>query len=153
MREDLTECRSGEITLKQLQRLLVQNELEDYDPVKEAFKVAFLLNELCCGMIDPETAASLHDYVERVRLTTMWLQSVPAQHSSASFWKSPPSIVCSSGLLQVYDPNNTGFADPEILRNIFKQLDYGDITDEDLQVRLSCAGVVVWVLSSCIFRC
>ena len=48
MREDLTECRSGEITLKQLQRLLVQNELEDYDPVKEAFKVAFLLlNELC----------------------------------------------------------------------------------------------------------
>ena len=53
MREDLTECRSGEITLKQLQRLLVQNELEDYDPVKEAFKVAFLLlNELCVASRD-----------------------------------------------------------------------------------------------------
>merc|ERR1712070_212669 len=70
---------SGEITLKQLQRLLVQNELEDYDPVKEAFKV--------------------------------------------------------------YDPNNTGFADPEILRNIFKQLDYGEITDEDLQVLIQAADV------------
>merc|ERR1712166_1335486 len=70
---------AGEITLKQLQRLLVQNELEEYDPVKEAFKV--------------------------------------------------------------YDPNNTGFADPEILRNIFKQLDYGDITDEDLQVLIQAADV------------
>merc|ERR1712093_174104 len=68
---------SGEITLKQLQRLLVQNELEDYDPVKEAFKV--------------------------------------------------------------YDPNGTGFADPEILRTIFKQLDYGEITDEDLQVLIQAA--------------
>jgi hypothetical protein len=28
----------GEITLKQLTKLLVQNELEDFDPVKEAFK-------------------------------------------------------------------------------------------------------------------
>merc|ERR1712166_354203 len=70
---------SGEISLKQLQRLLGQNELEEYDPVKEAFKV--------------------------------------------------------------YDPNNTGFADPEILRNIFKQLDYGDITDEDLQVLIQAADV------------
>merc|ERR1711977_55949 len=70
---------SGEITLKQLQRLLVQNELEDFDPVKEAFKV--------------------------------------------------------------YDPNNTGFAEPEILRNIFKQLDYGEITDEDLQVLIQAADV------------
>ena len=31
---------SGEITLKQLTKLLVQNELEDYDPVKEAFKAS-----------------------------------------------------------------------------------------------------------------
>merc|ERR1711998_648853 len=69
----------GEITLKQLQRLLAQNELEDYDPVKEAFKV--------------------------------------------------------------YDPTNSGFADPEILRTIFKQLDYGEITDEDLQVLIQAADV------------
>ena len=34
---------------------------------------------------------------------------------------------------QVYDPGNTGFADPEILRAIFTSLDYGEITDEDLQ--------------------
>merc|ERR1719482_1505896 len=47
----------GESALKQLTKLLVQNELEDYDPVKEAFKV--------------------------------------------------------------YDPGNTGFADPEKLRDIF----------------------------------
>ena len=31
---------AGEITLKQLTKLLVQNELEDYDPVKEAFKAS-----------------------------------------------------------------------------------------------------------------
>merc|ERR1711918_163868 len=70
---------SGEITLKQLTKLLVQNELEDYDPVKEAFKV--------------------------------------------------------------YDPGNTGYADPEILRNIFKSLEYGEITNEDLQVLISAADV------------
>eukprot|EP00656_Telonema_subtile_P050355 TRINITY_DN649_c0_g1_i2.p1 TRINITY_DN649_c0_g1~~TRINITY_DN649_c0_g1_i2.p1 ORF type:complete len:178 (+),score=57.60 TRINITY_DN649_c0_g1_i2:167-700(+) len=70
---------TGEITLKQLQRLLVQNELEDYDPVKEAFKV--------------------------------------------------------------YDPSGSGFAEPEILRGIFKQLDYGEITDEDLQVLIQAADV------------
>merc|ERR1712022_105627 len=70
---------SGEITLKQLTKLLMQNELEDYDPVKEAFKV--------------------------------------------------------------YDPGNTGFADPDILRNIFQSLDYGDITDEDLQVLIQAADV------------
>merc|ERR1712188_116807 len=70
---------SGEITLKQLTKLLVQNELEDYDPVKEAFKV--------------------------------------------------------------YDPGNTGYADPEILRNIFTSLDYGEITDEDLQVLIQAADV------------
>merc|ERR1711988_1637331 len=62
---------SGEITLKQLTKLLVQNELEDYDPVKEAFKVY----------------------------------------------------------------------DPEILRNIFQSLDYGEITDEDLQVLIQAADV------------
>merc|ERR1711988_1774256 len=69
---------SGEITLKQLTKLLVQNELEDYDPVKEAFKVC--------------------------------------------------------------DPGNTGYADPEILHNIFQSLDYGDITDEDLQAVCCAAG-------------
>ncbi len=31
--------------MKQLQRLLVQNELEDYDPVKEAFKVSWTLGQ------------------------------------------------------------------------------------------------------------
>merc|ERR1711988_596913 len=72
---------SGEITLKQLTKLLVQNELEDYDPVKEAFKV--------------------------------------------------------------YDPGNTGFADPEKLRDIFTSLDYGEITNEDLQVLISAAMLTV----------
>jgi len=34
----------------------------------------------------------------------------------------------------VYEIGNTGYADPEILRNIFQSLDYGEITDEDLAV-------------------
>ena len=35
---------------------------------------------------------------------------------------------------QVYDPNGTGYIDHEILRGIFENLGYGEITDEDLDV-------------------
>merc|ERR1712054_664802 len=43
--------------------------------------------------------------------------------------------------LEVYDPGNTGYADPDILRNIFQSLDYGEITDEDLRVLVQAADV------------
>jgi len=40
---------------------------------------------------------------------------------------------------KAYDPNGTGFADPETLRSIFQALGYGEITDEDLQVLVETA--------------
>jgi len=43
--------------------------------------------------------------------------------------------------MQVYEIGNTGFADPEILRSIFQSLDYGEITDEDLEVLVQAADV------------
>ena len=35
---------------------------------------------------------------------------------------------------KVYDPHGTGFVDNEILRNIFTNLGFGDISDEDLDI-------------------
>ncbi len=35
---------------------------------------------------------------------------------------------------KVYDPHGTGYVDSEILRNIFQNLGFGDISDEDLQI-------------------
>ena len=35
---------------------------------------------------------------------------------------------------KVYDPNSTGFVDAEILRSIFQNLGFGDISDEDLSI-------------------
>jgi len=67
----------GSFTKETLRNLLSNNELGNYDPVKEAFKA--------------------------------------------------------------YDPNGTGFADPETLRSIFQALGYGEITDDDLQVLVETA--------------
>mmetsp|Transcript_10225 Transcript_10225/g.25259 ORF Transcript_10225/g.25259 Transcript_10225/m.25259 type:complete len:196 (+) Transcript_10225:146-733(+) len=68
-----------DFTYKTLHRLLVNNELKDFDPVKEAFKV--------------------------------------------------------------YDPHDTGFIDIDILKQIFVNLGFGEITPEDVQVLVETADV------------
>eukprot|EP00741_Cyanophora_paradoxa_P006467 tig00001003_g6262.t1 len=68
-----------DFTLKTLTKLLQDNELTNFDPVKEAFKL--------------------------------------------------------------YDPQETGFVDAEVLRQIFVNLGYGEISPEDLQVLIECADV------------
>jgi Ca2+-binding EF-hand superfamily protein len=35
---------------------------------------------------------------------------------------------------KVYDPHSTGYVDTEILRNVFMNLGFGDISDEDLEI-------------------
>lgn len=64
---------------KTLHRLLVNNELTNFDPVKEAFKV--------------------------------------------------------------YDPHDTGYVDIEVLKSIFTNLGFGDITADDVQVLIETADV------------
>ncbi|GMI46794.1 hypothetical protein TrCOL_g2479 [Triparma columacea] len=62
----------SEMTVQELQDLLMDNEVQNFDPVAEAFKV--------------------------------------------------------------YDPHSTGFVDSEILRSIFQNLGFGEISDEDLGI-------------------
>eukprot|EP00930_Biecheleria_cincta_P063278 TRINITY_DN48797_c0_g1_i1.p1 TRINITY_DN48797_c0_g1~~TRINITY_DN48797_c0_g1_i1.p1 ORF type:complete len:199 (+),score=54.52 TRINITY_DN48797_c0_g1_i1:49-597(+) len=66
-----------EITFEELFALLKDNQLTNFDPVKEAFKV--------------------------------------------------------------YDPQNTGFVDPDIVKSFFKELGYGEISDEDEKIILETA--------------
>jgi len=40
---------------------------------------------------------------------------------------------------KAYDPNNTGYADPDMLRHIFESLGYGEINDDDLKVLVETA--------------
>ena len=40
---------------------------------------------------------------------------------------------------RAYDPNGTGFADPEMLRSIFETLGYGPINEEDIKVLIETA--------------
>jgi Ca2+-binding EF-hand superfamily protein len=61
-----------QMTVQELQDLLMDNEVQNFDPVAEAFKV--------------------------------------------------------------YDPHSTGFVDSEILRSIFQNLGFGEISDEDLGI-------------------
>jgi len=68
-----------DFTYKTLHKLLVNNELKDFDPVKEAFKV--------------------------------------------------------------YDPHETGFVDIEILKGIFSNLGFGEVTQEDVAVLIETADV------------
>ena len=42
---------------------------------------------------------------------------------------------------KVYDPNGTGFADMDMLRNIFDSLGYGDMNEDDLTVLKETADV------------
>jgi len=66
-----------EITFEELYGLLKDNQLTNFDPVKEAFKV--------------------------------------------------------------YDPHNTGFVDMDMIKTFFKDLGYGDISDEDAKIILETA--------------
>mmetsp|Transcript_97819 Transcript_97819/g.174241 ORF Transcript_97819/g.174241 Transcript_97819/m.174241 type:complete len:180 (+) Transcript_97819:70-609(+) len=66
-----------EITFDDLYKLLKDNQLTNFDPVKEAFKV--------------------------------------------------------------YDPNNTGFVDMDMVKYFFKELGYGEISDEDAKIILETA--------------
>mmetsp|Transcript_16775 Transcript_16775/g.39548 ORF Transcript_16775/g.39548 Transcript_16775/m.39548 type:complete len:160 (+) Transcript_16775:59-538(+) len=68
-----------EFTYKTLHKLLMNNELTNFDPVREAFKV--------------------------------------------------------------YDPHETGFVDIEVLKAIFSNLGFGDVTNEDVQVLVETADV------------
>eukprot|EP00933_Yihiella_yeosuensis_P014808 TRINITY_DN13117_c0_g3_i1.p1 TRINITY_DN13117_c0_g3~~TRINITY_DN13117_c0_g3_i1.p1 ORF type:complete len:180 (+),score=41.42 TRINITY_DN13117_c0_g3_i1:139-678(+) len=37
---------------------------------------------------------------------------------------------------KVYDPNNTGFVDMDVVKHFFKELGYGEISDEDAKIIL-----------------
>lgn len=41
--------------------------------------------------------------------------------------------------LQAYDPEGKGFVEPDILRNVFDNLGFGHISDEDLRVLVEAA--------------
>jgi len=40
---------------------------------------------------------------------------------------------------KVYDPHDTGFVDPEVLRGIMSRMGYGDLTKEDMDVLIKTA--------------
>ena len=42
---------------------------------------------------------------------------------------------------KAYDPEGTGFADLKVLRSIFANLGYGDITDDDLTILVEAADI------------
>uniref|UniRef100_A0A7S2C3J7 Calmodulin n=1 Tax=Florenciella parvula TaxID=236787 RepID=A0A7S2C3J7_9STRA len=68
-----------ELTLQDLRELLLDNEVTNFDPVAEAFKV--------------------------------------------------------------YDPEGTGFVDHKVLRDMFQNLGFGEVTDEDLQILVETGDV------------
>lgn len=41
-------------------------------------------------------------------------------------------------LWQVYDPDGTGYADIEVLKNIFFKLGFDDLGDDDVETLVSC---------------
>ena len=41
----------------------------------------------------------------------------------------------ATGLIKVYDPENSGFVDTEVLRSIFESLGFGEITDDGARAR------------------
>ena len=43
--------------------------------------------------------------------------------------------------LQVYDPEGTGFADLSILRDIFSQLGFEELSEEDIQILIETADI------------
>jgi len=45
------------------------------------------------------------------------------------------------GAKQVYDPHDTGFVDLEVLRSIFSNLGFGEVTSEDVNVLIETADV------------
>lgn len=49
------------------------------------------------------------------------------------------SIDTDGSLRQAYDPEGTGFMDAEILRSIFENLGFGQMSDEDLSVLVEAA--------------
>lgn len=48
--------------------------------------------------------------------------------------------VCLS-VAQIYDPNNTGYIDLEVFREILTNLGFGDITEQDIQTLIDTADV------------
>ena len=68
-----------ELTLEDLKELLLDNEVTNFDPVAEAFKV--------------------------------------------------------------YDPDGTGFVDTDVLRSMFENLGFGEVTDEDLMILIETGDV------------
>lgn len=42
---------------------------------------------------------------------------------------------------QVYDPHDTGYVDLEVLRSIFSNLGFGEVTSEDVNVLIETADV------------
>jgi len=42
---------------------------------------------------------------------------------------------------KAYDPQGTGYVDTEVLRNVFQNLGFGEITDEDLQILVETGDV------------
>ncbi|GMI06240.1 hypothetical protein TrRE_jg11014 [Triparma retinervis] len=47
---------------------------------------------------------------------------------------SKGGVLVSQEAFKVYDPHSTGFVDSEILRSIFENLGFGEISDEDLGI-------------------
>jgi Ca2+-binding EF-hand superfamily protein len=42
---------------------------------------------------------------------------------------------------KAYDPENTGFVDQDVLRNVFENLGFGQITDDDMKILLETGDV------------
>ena len=95
-----------------LRKLLANNELGGYDPVKEAFKV-YDPNGFAAPYAPPIAPPGVGD---------------DATSTCAIIQSRPP---CTD--------TGTGFVDPETLRGIFSNLGYGEITDEDLKVLVNTA--------------
>jgi hypothetical protein len=50
-------------------------------------------------------------------------------------------LVLPSPRAQIYDPNDSGFIDLEVFREILSNLGFGDITDQDIQTLIDTADV------------
>ena len=98
-------------TKETLKKLLANNELGQFDPVKEAFKV-----------YDPH-GAPLAPTGCRSRTARL----APPAHQAHTAERPPAA--------------GTGYVDNETLRRIFEDLGYGEITDEDLEVLVETADM------------
>ena len=81
-----------------------------------------------------KTVVGKDTYTIVIAVVRVYLSRLP--YSSLSSYTTRGYAIVAHNAQQVYDPEGTGFMDPEILRKIFDNLGFGEMSDGDLKALL-----------------